>query len=113
MPSDQVTKAQISVAANKYAYKLMRERKDGTLGSLFINRSERYKVGGFMIAKSYPTKGFALRPFIHCTAEPEAPHLSAEGRRWVAVRIVGPYARMEYRGKTWLLANQVQIMEKL
>jgi hypothetical protein len=66
-----------------------------------------------MIARSYPTKGFALRPFIHCTAEPEAPYLHDKGRRWVAVRIVGPYARMEYRGKTWLLANQVQIMEKL
>jgi hypothetical protein len=29
-----------------------------------------------MNAESHPTKGFALRPFWHCTSTPSAPHLS-------------------------------------
>jgi hypothetical protein len=48
------------------AYKLMRLRRDDTLGSLFINRSEVYSIGEWMEAKFYPTNGFAQRYGWHC-----------------------------------------------
>lgn len=43
-------------------YKLLRLRKDGTLGPLFINARMRIPVGKWLKAESHPTKGYALRP---------------------------------------------------
>ena len=37
-------------------YKLFRVRKDGTLGSLFINKKEVLPIGEWIKSKSYPTK---------------------------------------------------------
>jgi len=39
------------------AYKLMRLRKDGTLGSLFINKKKVYPIGEWLEAEFIPTKG--------------------------------------------------------
>tara|TARA_Y100000310_G_scaffold186813_1_gene186937 strand:- start:430 stop:642 length:213 start_codon:yes stop_codon:yes gene_type:complete len=45
-----------------FGYKLFRVRKDGTLGSLFINKKERLPIGKWIKAESYPTKGYK---FVH------------------------------------------------
>ena len=57
------------------AYKLMKMRKDGSLGSLFINAKEKYEINKWMDAEFIPTKGFAERYGWHCTLKPTAPHL--------------------------------------
>jgi len=44
------------------AYKLFRQRKDGTLGSLFINKRNIIPVNKWLNAESFPTKGYAVRP---------------------------------------------------
>lgn len=53
-------------------YKLFRQRKDGTLGPLFINRRQRLTIGETYIAEEHPTKGFAFRPGWHICSEMNA-----------------------------------------
>lgn len=93
------------------AYKLLRQRKDGSLGPLFINARQRIPVGEWLQAESHPTKGFALRPGWHCTVKPVAPHLSTKGRVWceVTVQKVKSYERPESQGGTWLLAEWMRV----
>jgi hypothetical protein len=62
------------------AYKLMKHRKDGTLGSLFIHRKAVIPVGVWLDAEDHPTKGYAHRVGWHCTFKPYAPHLGTKGR---------------------------------
>ena len=95
------------------AWKLMRLRKDGSLGSLFINRKERLPRGVWMLARSYPTKGFKERPGWHCLAEPEAPHLTTNGRVWVKVILdeIQEFRRPEKQGGLWFLATWMKIEE--
>ena len=69
------------------AYKLLKIRKDGSIGSLFIDKRIRRPIGEWMIAENHPTKGFAHRPYFHCTSKPTAPHLSENGRKWFTVDI--------------------------
>ena len=94
------------------AYKLVRQRKDGTLGSLFINRKDVLQKDVWLTAKPYPTKGFAVRPGWHCTKFPEAPHLSMNGRVWVKVDIeeFKEFKRPESQGGIWFIANRMKIL---
>lgn len=96
-------------------YKLLRLRKDGTLGPLFINARQRIPVGKWLKAESHPTKGYAFRPGWHCTTKPIAPHLTTKGRVWCEVEIKGvkKYPRPESQGGTWLLANQMKVVGRL
>ena len=98
--------------APQVGFKLFRLRKDGSLGSLFINRRARLPIGEWLEAEEYPTKGFALRPGWHATLEPVAPHLKTEGRVWRKVLLSGvtKHQRPEAQGGTWLLANQMLIL---
>ena len=68
-------------------YKLLRQRKDGTLGPLFINRHQRIPIGHWLEAERHPTPGYAVRPGWHCVGAPLAPHLSLRGRVWCHVEI--------------------------
>ena len=102
------------------AYKLMKLRKDGTLGSLFINAKEKYPTNTWMEARHIPTKGFAERTGWHCTLQPHAPHLktdlaNGEKRVWVEVEIedVEYYDRPESQGGTWVLARHMRINKVL
>lgn len=98
------------------AYKLFRQRKDGTLGPLFINRRQVIPVGGdWMPAESHPTKGFAYRPGWHCTYRPHAPHLSTKGRVWAEVHIMETerYERPESQGGDWVLARYMRVLRVL
>lgn len=97
------------------AYKLMRLRKNGTLGSLFINKKARIPLDEWLDAEDHPTKGYAHRPGWHCTLVPDAPHLSKKGRVWVRAE-VDDYqivSRPKSQGGEWVLANRIKIKEVL
>ncbi len=98
------------------AFKLLRQRKDGTLGPLFINARQRIPLGEWLLAEDHPTKGFAHRPGWHCTTTPEAPHLSMKGRVWCRVQLGGTvteHQRPESQGGMWLLAGYLFVTEIL
>ena len=62
------------------AYKLFLVRKDGTIGSLFMNAKARLPMNQWMVAQYHEKKGFSPRPGWHCTYIPNAPHLSLVDR---------------------------------
>ena len=97
----------------KIGYKLFRLRKDGTLGSLFINRRAVLPIGKWMKNECHPTKGFALRPYWHITSQPNAPHLSMKGRVWMRVemRKFIEQKRPANQGGLWYLAEWIRIIE--
>ena len=94
-------------------YKLLRLRKNGTLGSLFINRRAVLPLGIWLPAEEYPTKGYKFRPFWHCLSAPKAPHLTEKGRVWCKVEMqeVTKMHRPESQGGAWYLAKQILIKE--
>ena len=94
------------------AYKLMRLRKDGTLGSLFIDKKTVRLLGEWMVAEDHVTKGYAHRPGWHCTFKPFAPHLNKRGRVWCEVEVddFAILARPESQGGKWLLAQRMKII---
>jgi len=102
----------------KTAYKLFRVLKSGDITSLFINKKVRLPYDEWMDANPYPTKGFALRPGWHCTAQPYAPHLkmklkSGEERVWkkVLIKDFEEVHRPENQGGLWYLANKIKILK--
>jgi hypothetical protein len=94
------------------AYKLIRQRKDGTFGSLFINRKAVIPVGKWLTAEDHPTRGYERRFGWHCTFLPIAPHLSKKGRIWVEceVRDYEVYKRPENQGGRWILAKKMKLL---
>jgi hypothetical protein len=104
----------------KKAYKLVRLKKDGSLGSLFIDRKAILPYGIWIEAEEIPTKGFSVRKGWHCTDKPYAPHLkeelfNGEKRVWVEVEMEDytPLIRPESQGGLWYLANRIKILEVL
>ena len=100
------------------AYKLFRLIKNGTITSLFINKTRRLPYNEWMVAENFPTNGFAVRPGWHCTAKPYAPHLkmklkTGEVRVWKKVLINNftEVIRPENQGGLWFLANRMMIIE--
>jgi hypothetical protein len=101
----------------KIAYKLFRELKSGEITSLFINKSRKLPYNEWLDAENYPTRGFAVRPGWHCTAQPHAPHLkmelkSGEKRVWKKV-LIEDYTeerRPENQGGLWFLAKKIKIL---
>jgi len=93
-------------------WKLFRVRRDGSLGSLFINRRARIPLDCWLPAESHPTKGYKHRPYWHCLAEPHAPHLTEKGRQWfqVALKDVVVMERPEAQGGVWYLAESLKII---
>ena len=97
------------------AFKLLRKRRDQSLGPLFINKTQRVPVGVWLKAGFFPTKGYKPRGGWHCTLKPVAPHLSKKGRVWclVDVRGITLYNRPASQGGTWVLANKMRVMKEL
>lgn len=100
------------------AYKLVRLNKDGNLMPLFINKKEPFKIGEWMIAECFPTKGFAVRQGFHCCFTPLAPHLkeelaNGEKRVWIEVEVeeFEKYDRPESQGGAWILANRMKVIK--
>jgi hypothetical protein len=96
-------------------YKLVRQRKDGSLGPLFINARLRIPMNTWMEAEEHPTKGFAYRPGWHCCFKPVAPHLSEKNRVWVECEAQDycTYARPESQGGCWILAKRIKVLRIL
>jgi hypothetical protein len=96
-------------------YKLFRERKDGTLGPLFINRKQKIEIGPWYQAEEHSTKGFAFRPGWHILTKPEAPHLSIRGRAWYRVEFLemATIHRPESQGGVWYLGSIMRVLSKL
>ena len=97
------------------AYKLLRQRKNGTLGPLFINRKQVIPVGEWLQAEDHPTKGFAHRPGWHCAPTQYAPHLVTKGRVWCEV-VIADHAdipRPLSQGGKWYLANKMMVVKVL
>lgn len=94
------------------AFKLVRLRKNGTLGPLFINRKQVIPVGVWLKAKRHPTKGYAVRRGWHVTRRPRAPHLSTKGRIWVAVEVTDfkELPRPDAQGGLWLIAQWMRVL---
>lgn len=102
------------------AYKLLKQRKDGSIGPLFINAKQRIPVGEWLEAEDHPTKGFAHRPGWHCTVQKNAPHLAMNPkgglpRVWAKVEVEDfeKYNRPESQGGTWVLAQRMKVLEVL
>lgn len=94
-------------------YKLLRLRRDGTLGPLFIAREIVVKPGKWYKAENRPTKGFKVRPGWHACALPNAPHLSKKGRVWCKVSLKGitEHQRPESQGGLWYTAKALRVDE--
>lgn len=98
------------------AYKLVRRRKNGTYGPLFIDRRSEYPIGTWVRAEPHRTKGFAYRPGFHCTLKPEAPHLKqGPDRVWLKVEVRGTeyFDRPPSQGGRWVLAQHLRVIEAL
>ena len=99
-------------------YKLFKQRKDGSLGPLFINARQRVPVGEWLDAEDVPTKGFAHRPGWHLGIEQKADHLSTKGRVWAKCEVdvnAGWYEfkRPKHQGGAWIIANRIKVLEVL
>ena len=92
-------------------YKLFRLRKNGTMGSLFINRRAIIPMGIWLQAEDFPTKGYAHRPGWHILLKPVAPHLSKKGRVWMRVEYqeYETMVRPDSQGGRWVLAQQMMV----
>ncbi len=96
-------------------YKLFQQRKDGSLGSLFINRRARLPIGIWITAEDHKTKGFAHRIGWHALLKRNAPHLKEHpknGKRiWAKVILIGyeTFTRPKSQGGTWLLGQKMLI----
>jgi hypothetical protein len=100
------------MAGEREAFKLIRVRANGTLGPLFINKTQVLPLGVWMDAENHPTPGFAVRPGWHAAPQPYAPHLGTKGRRWFRVLLAGveEHTRPECQGGKWLLARRMKIL---
>jgi len=95
----------------KTAYKLLRVRRDGTLGPLFINRKQVIPIGEWIRAGNHPTKGYAHRPGWHSAEKPIAPHLSTKGRAWYrcSIDIYSVSFRPKCQGNRWYISKWIKI----
>ena len=97
------------------AYKLLRNRKDGSIGPLFINQRQRIPLNHWLVAEDHPTKGYMHRMGWHCMAKPCAPHLTMKGRTWYKVMIKDfvEYKRPLLQGGLWFLAQHMKVIKSL
>jgi hypothetical protein len=95
------------------AYKLFRQRKDGSLGPLFINPRLRVELGVWLPAEDHPTPGYARRPGWHAGLKPEAPHLTERGRVWAECEIPADkfyqFQRPKHQGGEWIIAEAIKV----
>lgn len=94
------------------AFKLFRVRKDGSLGSLFINKRQRLPVGEWLDADFFPSSGFQPRKGWHTLQQPKAPHLSMRQRVWFEVVIQNYEIMMRppNQGGVWYIAQRMKII---
>ena len=96
------------------AFKLFKLRNDGSLGPLFINRTQRISMNEWVEAEEHRTKGYAFRPGWHVTSLPIAPHLKMRPDRiWMEVEIRDFYEfkRPEKQGGLWFIAKYIKVVK--
>jgi hypothetical protein len=96
------------------AYKLVKIRKDGSIGPLFINVKQRIPFGEWLEAEDHLNPKFAHRPGWHCCFKMVAPHLKMmDNRVWVKCEVEDytTYPRPESQGGSWILANKIKFLE--
>jgi hypothetical protein len=93
-------------------YKLFNQRKNGTIGPLFINRRQIIPIGEWLAAEEHPTKGYAFRPGWHTTNSPKADHLRQSGRVWMEVEIQDyeEFPRPKNQGGLWYIAQRMKVL---
>ena len=96
------------------AYKLLRKRKNGTLGSLFINRKQIIPIGLWLNAEPHKTSGYAFRPGWHVVKKPDAPHLSMKNRVWCLVEVQDfiEFPRPKTQGGVWYIAQKMKVVRE-
>lgn len=94
------------------AYKLLRLRRDGSIGPLFINKRQVIPLKRWLAAEDHPTKGYAHRPGWHAAPKPIAPHLSLIGRQWFMVHLRNwvLLPRPAIQGGAWYLAQSMKVV---
>jgi hypothetical protein len=93
------------------AYKLFRVRKDGSLGSLYINRRARYTPGYWYHFEEVPTKGFGWRPGFHALPQPEASWINEkEERVWYHVELKRVTVHLTHKGE-WYTAEEMKVLK--
>jgi len=103
------------------AYKLLRQRNDGTLGPLFVGRDTVIPVGTWMRAQmNLPHPGLAHRPGYHCCSTKRAPHIklrlkNGEQRVWCTVEVdeYTELKRPETQGGLWYISNKMKVLDVL
>ena len=114
-----MTNTQNSKISQINAYKLLRLRIDGSLGPLFVGRTQVFTVGNWMNSREdLPHPGLAHRPGFHCCSTQKAPHIklklkNGEQRVWCSVSIekYESYKRPECQGGLWYVAKRMKINE--
>ena len=96
-------------------YKQFKQRKDGSLGPLFINAKQRIEVGVDYPYEKHFKKGFAFRPGWHICSKPIAPHLSKKNRVWAKVTFthMETLKRPKTQGGIWYLGSSMKVLEIL
>jgi hypothetical protein len=95
------------------AYKLLKRRKNGTLGPLYINRVQIIRLNEWLTAEAHRTKGYKYRPGWHCCHTPHAPHIKTKPERiWAMVEIkkFEEFNRPIGQGGLWYIAQQMKII---
>lgn len=92
------------------AYKLLRVRADGTLGSLRMDAGRKLPPGEWLPAGNHARPGLAPHPGWHALTAPASKHFKMlPGRRWYRVELssVTEYPRP---GEMWLVAGCMRII---
>ena len=97
------------------AFKLLKKRKDGSLGPLYVNCRQRIPIGEWLPAEVHYPKNLAFRPGWHTLLAPIAPHLSIEGRVWCEVEVEDyeEFTRPACQGGKWLLSKRMKVIREL
>lgn len=93
-------------------YKLFDVRSDGSLQSLYVDRTRTLPEGRWLEAKDIKVQDRAYRPGWHACSEPKAPHLRKAGRVWKEVWLKGAkeHTRPDSQGGLWYTARKMLIV---
>ena len=101
-----------------YTTKLFKQRKDGTLGPLYIGSKQRIDSKGgewLPFDEKLSKKGFGERPGWHAPTK-EAPHIKTDAKgqdrvvRDVALRNWTMFPRPASQGSEWFLAGEMMVL---
>jgi hypothetical protein len=103
----------------KIAYKIVRIRKDGSLGPLFCNMKQRIPLNTWIQAECHPPPNKTIRVGWHTTEKQTAPHIYMTlpkkniKRVWVKVEIKNfkECQRPISQGGLWYIAQWMKVLK--